>query len=80
MTKHVVPVDETLTAAPTGLVDARVLTEILWPDPRSRPCVRTVRRWQELRLVPHIVVGRRIYFDPTQVRRALDSRFTVTAR
>lgn len=80
MSKNAVPVNETPTDAPTGLVDARGLTEILWPDPRSRPCVRTVRRWQELRLIPFLVVGRRIYFDAPQVRRALDSRFTVAAR
>jgi hypothetical protein len=63
-----------------GLVDARGLAEALCPDPRSRPCVRTVRRWQEMRLIPFLKVGKKVLFDPVQVRRALDSRFTVSAR
>jgi hypothetical protein len=71
--------DNETTTAP-GLVDARGLAEALCPDPRSRPCVRTVRRWQEMRLIPFLKVGKKVLFDPVQVRRALDSRFTVSAR
>ena len=63
-----------------GLVDARGLTEALCPDPRSRPCIRTVRRWQEMRLIPFLKIGKKVMFDPVQVRRALDARFTVSAR
>jgi len=65
---------------PPGLVDAVGLAEALCPDPRSRPGLRTIRRWQKMRLVPFLKIGGRVLFDPVQVRRALDARFTVNAR
>jgi hypothetical protein len=65
---------------PPGLVDAVGLGEALCPDPRSRPSLRTIRRWQKMRLVPFLKIGTRVFFDPVQVRRALDARFTVSAR
>jgi hypothetical protein len=65
---------------PPGLVDALGLAEALCPDPRSRPGLRTIRRWQKMRLVPFLKIGGRVLFDPLQVRRALDARFTVNAR
>jgi hypothetical protein len=63
-----------------GLVDALGLAEALCPDPRSRPCLRTVRQWQKMRLIPFLKLGKKVLFDPVQVRRALDARFTVNAR
>ena len=63
-----------------GLVDARGLTESLFPDPQSRPCIRTVRRWQKMRLIPFLKIGKKVMFDPRCVRTALDARFTVSAR
>ncbi len=65
---------------PPGLVDAVGLAEALCPDPRSRPGLRTIRRWQKMRLVPFLKIGGRVLFDPLQVRRALDARFTISAR
>ena len=67
-------------AAPPALVDVHRLREILWPDARCRPCLRTVRRWQSQRLVPHVKIGRSVFFDPAQVRRALDASFTISPR
>jgi len=72
-------VRENETPAP-GLTDARGLTEALCPDPRARPSIRTVRRWQEMRLIPFLKIGKKVMFDPVQVRRALDARFTISAR
>lgn len=59
------------------LVDAIGLAEALCPDPRSRPCLRTIRRWQKMRLIPFLKIGGKVMFDPVQVRRALDARFTI---
>lgn len=74
------PVREQKADQATGLLEARGLAEALCPDPRARPCVRTVRQWQKMRLIPFIKIGGKVLFDPVQVRRALDSRFTVAAR
>jgi hypothetical protein len=63
-----------------GLVKARGLAISLCPDPDSRPSLRTIRRWQDMRLIPFLKIGGAVYFDPVQVRRALDARFTVRAR
>ena len=65
---------------PPGLVKARGLAVALCPDPESRPSLRTIRRWQDMRLIPFLKIGGSVYFDPVQVRRALDARFTVSAR
>jgi hypothetical protein len=63
-----------------SLVDAKALAVALFPDPASRPCLRTIRRWQDLRLIPYLKVGKKVFFDPVQVRRALDARFTISAK
>ena len=76
---NALPVRDNETPAP-GLTDARGLAEALCPDPRSRPCLRTVRRWQEMRLIPFLKIGKKVMFDPVQVRRALDARFTIRAK
>jgi hypothetical protein len=76
---NTIPANATATLPP-GLVDAVGLAEALCPDPRSRPGLRTIRRWQKMRLVPFLKIGGRVLFDPIQVRRALDARFTVRAR
>lgn len=60
-----------------SLVDAIGLAEALFPDPRSRPGLRTIRRWQKMRLIPFLKIGKKVMFDPVQVRRALDARFTI---
>ncbi len=59
------------------LVDAVGLAEALCPDPRSRFGLRTIRRWQKMRLIPFLKIGGKVMFDPVQVRRALDARFTI---
>lgn len=66
--------------APSGLVGAEACLEIVWPDERSRPCLRTFRRLQRQRLIPVYYLGRRTYFDPAQVRAAIDRQFVVSAR
>ena len=62
------------------LVGAAKCLEILFPDEASRPKVRTFREWQRKGHVPfHRLGGRKVFFDPAQVRRALDRKFEVKA-
>jgi hypothetical protein len=61
------------------LVGAEKLIELLW-DEGSRPSLRWLRSQQAARAIPHIKVGRRIWFDPGEVRAAIETRRTVRAR
>ena len=71
------------SAAPcpaTSLVGAAGLLLALFPEKDSRPSVRWLRRMQSRGLIPYKKVGRRVFFDPEEVRRALDRQFSVRAR
>ena len=62
------------------LVGAEKCLEILFPDVESRHGIRTFREWQARRYYPHYKVGRRTFFDPSQVHAALARRFSIHAR
>lgn len=67
-------------AFPAGLVGAETCLRIVFPDDDTRPCLRYFRELQSKRLIPFKKIGRRTFFDPVEVRRALDRQFTVHAR
>jgi hypothetical protein len=57
---------------PTGYVDAPKLLETLFPQPECRPSLRWLRDHQgEL---PHIRIGRLVFFDPPLVKAHLDAK------
>ena len=61
------------------LVNAENLLIELWAE-GSRPTLRTIRAWQKARRIPYIQLGRKIYFDPDEVRGDLEKRWTVRAK
>ncbi len=61
------------------LVDARTCISILFPNPKSAPSLRSFREWQARKWIPFRKVGKRVFFCPEEVRRAIDKRFTVHA-
>ncbi len=63
-----------------GLVGVARCIEIVFPDPKTRPSVRTFRRWQAQGLIPYKKIGRPTFFDPDEVREAIDACFTIAAR
>jgi len=65
---------------PSGLVGPDACLRILFPDKASRPCLRYFRELQRKRLIPFVKLGRRTFFDPAEVRRAIDRQFSVRAR
>jgi hypothetical protein len=69
----------TLSSTPS-LVGAAELLLALFPANESRPSVRWLRRMQDRRLIPYKKIGRRVFFDPEEVRRALDRQFSVHAK
>ena len=57
-------------------VDAQGLLESLWAKP-CRPCVRWVRDMQKQGKIPFAKIGRRVFFDPEQVRAKLFGNATM---
>ena len=65
---------------PNGLVDAERCLEIVWPDPRCRPKLRWFLDRKRAGQVPFKKVGHFVYFDPREVRRAIDRDCSVGVR
>lgn len=61
------------------LVGIKRAHEIVFPDEASRPCYRTFVEWKAKKYFPSVKVGKRVFLDPVQVRKALDKRFTIEA-
>jgi len=62
---------------PPSLLGGEALLQELFPDKKSRPTLRWLRGMQAKRLVPFRKIGRRVYFDPKEVRRTFDAQFKV---
>ncbi len=62
------------------LVGAEACLVDLFPDEPSRPGLRTFRDWQAKGFIPVHKIGRRTFFDPEEVRQALDRRFRIKPR
>jgi hypothetical protein len=71
---------EALFPALPGLVNAETCLRMVFPDEDSRPTLRYFRELQAKRLIPWRKIGRLVFFDPVEVRRAIDRQFTVHAR
>lgn len=71
------PQQKTNEQIPNRLVGAEALLREVWRDKESRPSLRWLRGMQAKRLVPYRKMGRRVYFDPEEVRRAIDAQFKV---
>lgn len=65
--------------APKQLVGAEDCIKIVFPLETSRPSLRTFRQWQANRYFPIHKIGHLTFFDPEQVRAALDRRFRINA-
>jgi hypothetical protein len=52
------------------LTTARGLLEALFAE-EARPSARWLRSQQRLRVIPHVRLGGRVFFDPEAVRQAL---------
>ncbi len=62
------------------LLGAEACIASVFPHNDSRPGLRTFRQWQARGYFPYHKIGRRTFFDPEEVRSALDRRFRVNAK
>jgi len=67
------PQEPTLVGINTGL-------KIVFPNHETEgPAIRTFNEWRARGYYPHVKIGKRVFLDPVQVRKALDKRFTIQA-
>ena len=59
------------------LVGIKTCLELVFPDPATRPSLRAFNEWKNRGYFPSVKVGRRVFLDPFQVRKALDANFTI---
>jgi hypothetical protein len=52
---------------------------IVFPDEVTRPSLRCFNDWKSKKYFPSVKIGKRVFLDPVQVRKALDKRFTIQA-
>jgi hypothetical protein len=52
---------------PAGLVDGPGLLRAVWPMEASRPTLRTLQNMRKARLISHIRLGGRVFFEPEKV-------------
>jgi hypothetical protein len=67
-----------MNEAKIQLWDAAALRENLWPE-NCRPSMRWIREQTRRRAIPSIKWGRLVWYNPDQVRAAIEKR-TVNAR
>lgn len=56
----------------SGLVDGPRLLESVFPNPVCRPSLRWLREHQQT--MPHIRIGRLVFFSPEMVKKHFDAR------
>ncbi len=69
--------NETNPPAFLGIEECR--KAVFGTGPES-PSKRTWDEWRARGYYPHLKVGKRVFADPNEVRRALDRRFRINAR
>jgi hypothetical protein len=61
------------------LVGIKTCLKLVFPDEKTRPGERTFAEWKKRGYFPYVKIGKRVFLDPVQVRKALDKRFTIHA-
>lgn len=59
------------------LIGMKPCLEVVFPDPATRPSFRVFNDWKAKGFLPYYKIGRRVFMDPSQVRKALDKQFKI---
>lgn len=62
-----------------GLVNGEQCLNALFPDPKSRPSLRWFLTLKTRGLIPFRRIRGLVFYDVEEVRRAIDTQFTVRA-
>ena len=54
--------------------------EAVFPDANTRPSIRAWNEWRAKGYYPYVKIGRRVFINPDDARRALEARFTIEAK
>ena len=63
-----------------GLVNAQECLEKIFPNACSRPSLKWFKGLQAAGKIPYRKIRRRVWFDPEEVRRAMDKQFRVQVK
>jgi len=62
------------------LLGIKTCHEAIFPNHKKEgPGIRTFNEWRAKGFYPYHKIGKRVFLDPVQVRKALDKRFTIQA-
>ena len=73
-------VREQIAESAASLYGIEATRAIVFPDAESGPGKRTFAEWMARGYFPKYSIGRRVFLDPAEVRRALERRFKIQAR
>ncbi len=79
-TSSTTPVRDQLVESAACLLGVEACRAIVFPDAESGPGKRTFAEWMARGYFPKYAIGRRVFLDPAEVRRALERRFKIQAR
>ena len=61
------------------LLGIKPALEAVFPDENSRPSIRAWNEWRAKGYYGHVKIGKRVFINPVDARRALEARFTIEA-
>jgi hypothetical protein len=71
--------NHTLESNERTLVGIKPALEAVFPDAETRPSIRAWNEWRARGYYPYVKIGKRVWINPADARKALESRFTIEA-
>ena len=62
------------------LLNSQAALEAVFPDENSRPSIRAWNEWRAKGYYPYVKIGKRVFINAVDARRALEARFTIEAK
>lgn len=71
--------NHTLESNEPTLVGIKPALEAVFPDAETRPSIRAWNEWRARGYYPYVKIGKRVWINPADARKALERRFTIEA-
>ena len=72
-------INNTTDQEPT-LVGIQSALELVFKDESTRPSRRAWDEWRAKGYYPYVKIGKRVFINPVDARRALEAKFTIEAK